>query len=63
MTAQEKSDFAKEQRPCNYTKVPYMQMDYVFGEMSKTYDQLKCDKCGLFHIWIKRKAKNGKHSR
>ena len=29
-------------------------------EKSKTHDQFKCEKCGLFHVWTKKLKKRDK---
>jgi hypothetical protein len=51
MTAKQKAEFAKEQRSCGSKPVPYGLMDWTYSNMSKTYNQIKCPACNLFHIW------------
>jgi hypothetical protein len=48
------AEFAKMMKPCDHPLLGYIQHMKMMEHASKTYDQLKCDKCNRYHIWRKK---------
>ena len=52
--------YVKHHKLCDSGSIGYIQELNMQRRVSKTYEQLKCDKCNRYHIW--RKKENGKRS-